>query len=175
MNTKVKWFDEDYDLGCDVSKLEKLGFTNSSWKDDIAPSYSNDKMQIFFLNKLEKYYDYLNEWNNCLVFDIDDENHVDINCEFIDENDDAKYERLVNYLEDKKFFIVRWSGDACDHKELFDEKCGCHVSYRVSEPIKYFTDHPYDVETIESLLDLDIGEKFNVDELMQDIEIMRVQ
>jgi len=51
MNTKVKWFDEDYDLGCDVSKLEKLGFTNSSWKDDIAPSYSNDKMQIFFLNK----------------------------------------------------------------------------------------------------------------------------
>ena len=51
MNTKVKWHNEDYDLGCDVSKLEELGFTNSSWKDDIAPSYSNDKMQIFFLNK----------------------------------------------------------------------------------------------------------------------------
>ena len=45
----------------------------------------------------------------------------------------------------------------------------------MSEPIKYFTDYPYDVETIENLLDLDIGEKFNVDELMQDIEIMRVQ
>jgi len=51
MNTKVKWFNEDYDLGCDVSKLEELGFTNSSWKDDIAPSYSSDKMQIFFLNR----------------------------------------------------------------------------------------------------------------------------
>ena len=51
MNTKVKWHSEDYDLGCDVSKLEKLGFKNSSWKDDIAPSYSNDKLQIFFLNK----------------------------------------------------------------------------------------------------------------------------
>ena len=25
-NTKVKWFNEDYDLGCDVSKLEELGF-----------------------------------------------------------------------------------------------------------------------------------------------------
>jgi len=37
-NTKVKWFDEDYDLNCDVSKLEELGFTNSTWKDDIAPS-----------------------------------------------------------------------------------------------------------------------------------------
>ena len=59
MNTKVKWFNEDYDLGCDVSKLEKLGFTNSSWKDDIAPSYSNDKMQIFFLNK-NKFGDYYN-------------------------------------------------------------------------------------------------------------------
>jgi len=51
MNTKVKWHNEDYDLSCDVSKLEELGFTNSSWKDDIAPSYSNDKMQIFFLNR----------------------------------------------------------------------------------------------------------------------------
>ena len=51
MNTKVKWLNEDYDLGCDVSKLEELGFVNSSWGDDIAPSYSNDKMKIFFLNK----------------------------------------------------------------------------------------------------------------------------
>jgi|TARA_R100001082_G_scaffold29778_1_gene14936 hypothetical protein len=50
-NTKIKWFNEDYDLGCDVSKLEELGFTNSSWKDDIAPSFANDKMQIYFLNR----------------------------------------------------------------------------------------------------------------------------
>ena len=50
-NTKVKWFNEDYDLGADISKLEELGFTNSSWKDDIAPSYSNHKLQIFFLNR----------------------------------------------------------------------------------------------------------------------------
>jgi hypothetical protein len=50
-NTKVKWFNEDYDLGCDVSKLEELGFENSSWKDDIAPSFANDKMQIYFLNR----------------------------------------------------------------------------------------------------------------------------
>ena len=50
-NSTVKWFDEDYDLSCDVSKLEELGFTNSTWHDDIAPSYSNDKLQIFFLNR----------------------------------------------------------------------------------------------------------------------------
>ena len=156
-----------------IDHLHMVERSEINFSNNIAVVKSKDDKQITI--QLEKYYDYLNEWNNCLVFDIDDENHVDINCEFIDENDDAKYERLVNYLEDKKFFIVRWSGDSCDHKELFDEKCGCHVSYRVSEPIKYFTDYPYDVETIESLLDLDIGEKFNVDELMQDIEIMRVQ
>jgi len=50
-NTKVKWFNEDYDLGCDVSKLEELGFTNSSWKDDIAPSFASNKMQIYFFNR----------------------------------------------------------------------------------------------------------------------------
>jgi len=156
-----------------IDHLHMVERSEIDFSEHIAVVKSKDDKQITI--QLKKYYDYLKEWNNCLVFDINDENHVDINCEFIDENDDAKYERLVNYLEDKKFFIVRWSGDACDHKELFDEKCGCHVSYRVSEPIKYFTDYPYDVETIESLLDLDIGEKFNVDELMQDIEIMRVQ
>ena len=156
-----------------IDHLHMVERSEINFSNNIATVKSKDDKQITI--QLKTHYDYLNEWNNCLVFDIDDENHVDINCEFIDENDDAKYERLVNYLEDKKFFIVRWSGDACDHKELFDEKCGCHVSYRVSEPIKYFTDYPYDVETIESLLDLDIGEKFNVDELMQDIEIMRVQ
>ena len=25
-NTKVKWHNEDYDLGCDISKLNELGF-----------------------------------------------------------------------------------------------------------------------------------------------------
>lgn len=50
-NTIVKWFNKDYDLGADISKLEELGFKNSSWKDDIAPSYSNHKLQIFFLNR----------------------------------------------------------------------------------------------------------------------------
>jgi len=50
-NTKVKWHNEDYDLGCDISKLKDLGFQNSSWKDDIAPSFANDKMQIYFLNR----------------------------------------------------------------------------------------------------------------------------
>ena len=50
-NTKVKWHNEDYDLGCNIEDLEELGFSNSSWKDDIAPSFASDKMQIYFLNR----------------------------------------------------------------------------------------------------------------------------
>ena len=54
-NTKIKWHNEDYDLGCNIEDLEKLGFTNSTWKDNIAPSYSNGKIEIFFLQpKKEK-------------------------------------------------------------------------------------------------------------------------
>jgi len=51
-NTKVKWHNEDYDLGCDVSKLNELGFNNSSYHNDLAPSYMNKKenIQIFFLD-----------------------------------------------------------------------------------------------------------------------------
>jgi len=143
------------------------------FSNNIGTVKSKDDKNVII--QLEKFYDFLKEWDNCLVFDVDDENHVDINCEFIDEDDDKKYQRLVKYLNGKKFFIVRWSGDACNHKEVFDENCGCHVSYRVSEPIKFFTEYVYDVETIENMLDLDIGEKFNVDEPIQDIEIMRVQ
>ena len=51
-NTKVKWHNEYYDLGCDISKLNELGFSNSSYHNDLAPSYMNKKenIQIFFLD-----------------------------------------------------------------------------------------------------------------------------
>ena len=51
-NTKVKWFNEDYDLGCNIKDLEKLGFSNSSYHNDLGPSYMNKKenIQVFFLD-----------------------------------------------------------------------------------------------------------------------------
>ena len=39
------------------------------------------------------------------------------------EEPQPSYEELVKDLKGMKFFIVRWSGDACDHGELFDDKC----------------------------------------------------
>jgi len=85
------------------------------------------------------------------------------------------YEELVKHLKGMKFFIVRWSGDACDHGELFDDKCNCHTSNRVDDPIKFFNEYQYDNETIKDLKCLEVGEKHQVDEMMQDIEIMRVE
>ena len=52
MKTTVKWHNEDYDIGCNIEDLEKLGFKNSSYHNDLAPSYLNKKenIQIFFLD-----------------------------------------------------------------------------------------------------------------------------
>jgi hypothetical protein len=51
-NTTVKWHNEDYNLNCSIEDLEKLGFTCSSYNNDLAPSYMNKKenIQIFFLD-----------------------------------------------------------------------------------------------------------------------------
>ena len=74
-----------------------------------------------------------------------------------------------------KFFIVRWSGDACDHNELFDDKCGCHTSNRVDDPIKFFNENQYGDDVVTDLAEMEVGQRYNVDELIQDIEIMRVE
>ena len=50
-NTIVKWHNEDYDLGCDIKDLEKLGFVNSSYHHDLAPSYElENELKIFFID-----------------------------------------------------------------------------------------------------------------------------
>jgi NADH dehydrogenase/NADH:ubiquinone oxidoreductase subunit G len=51
-NTKVNWHNtNDYNLGCDIKELEKLGFVNSSYHNDLAPSYElENKLKIFFID-----------------------------------------------------------------------------------------------------------------------------
>ena len=51
-NTKVKWHNtNDYDLGCNIKDLEKLGFVNSSYHHDLAPSYEiKNRLKIFFID-----------------------------------------------------------------------------------------------------------------------------
>jgi len=51
--SKVKWHGQDnYNMNCDIEELEKLGFENSSWHNDLAPSYTNKKgnVQVFFFD-----------------------------------------------------------------------------------------------------------------------------
>ena len=91
------------------------------------------------------------------------------------EEPQPKYEELIKNLKGMKFFIVRWSGDACDHNELFDDKCGCHTSNRVDDPIKFFNENQYGDDVVTDLAEMEVGQRYNVDELIQDIEIMRVE
>ena len=51
-NTICKWHNtKNYNLGCDIKELEKLGFVNSSFHHDLAPSYEiENKIKIFFID-----------------------------------------------------------------------------------------------------------------------------
>jgi len=80
------------------------------------------------------------------------------------EYDDKITTQLIDKLKDMKFFIVRWSGDD-----------GNPSSNLVDNPKKFFNEIHYDDETLIDLADLDIGEKYNCDELFQDIEILRYE
>ena len=91
-NTNVKWFNENYDLGCNIKELEKLGFSNSSWKDDIAPSFSNNKMQIYFLNPKE-FKEHKNRGKFSINKILNDENIKTI----YETNDFKEVLRLVNF------------------------------------------------------------------------------
>ena len=53
MTSKVKFNDNDsYNMNCDIDELVKLGFKNSTYRHDVAPSYTNKKgnIQIFFFD-----------------------------------------------------------------------------------------------------------------------------
>ena len=51
-NTTCKWHNtKNYNLGCDIKELEKLGFVNSSFHHDLAPSYEiENKIKMFFID-----------------------------------------------------------------------------------------------------------------------------
>ena len=77
---------------------------------------------------------------------------------------EPKYEDLVKKLKGMKFFIVRWCGD---------ESSPC--SHTVDDPIKFFNEHCYGNDVLIDLKELTVGERYNVDEMMQDIEILRYE
>ena len=74
------------------------------------------------------------------------------------------YEELVKDLKGMKFFIVRWCGDEVSP-----------TSHKVTDPIKFFDEYHYGDDVVKDLKEMAIGEKYNVDEMMQDIEILRYE
>ena len=73
-------------------------------------------------------------------------------------------EELIEKLQGMKFLIVRWSGDQTPPS-----------SNLVEDPLKFFNECYYGDDVIKDLADLTVGEKYNVDEMMQDIEILRYE
>ena len=80
------------------------------------------------------------------------------------EEPQPSYEELVKDLKGMKFFIVRWCGDADSPS-----------SHKVDDPIKFFDEYHYGDDVVKDLKEMAIGEKYNVDEMMQDIEILRYE
>tara|TARA_R110002012_G_C11252970_1_gene566981 strand:+ start:142 stop:552 length:411 start_codon:yes stop_codon:yes gene_type:complete len=73
-------------------------------------------------------------------------------------------DELIENLKGMKFFIVRWDGDDSSP-----------TSNKVDDPIKFFNESYWGDDVIKDLADLTVGEKYNVDEMMQDIEILRYE
>ena len=73
-------------------------------------------------------------------------------------------DELIEKLKGMKFFIVRWDGDDSSP-----------TSNKVDDPIKFFNESYWGDDIIKDLADLTVGEKYNVDEMMQDIEILRYE
>ncbi len=71
---------------------------------------------------------------------------------------------MIDKLKGMKFFIVRWCGDDSSPS-----------SHKVEDSIKFFNEYDYGDDVIKDLIDMEVGEKYNVDELFQDIEILRYE
>jgi hypothetical protein len=51
--SRVKFvWNDNYNMNCDIKELTKLGFVNSTYNNDLAPSYINKKgnVQVFFFD-----------------------------------------------------------------------------------------------------------------------------
>ena len=79
-------------------------------------------------------------------------------------NIEPSSEELIEKLKGMKFFIVRWDGDDT-----------APTSNKVDDPIKFFNESYWGDDVIKDLANLTVGEKYNVDEMMQDIEILRYE
>mgnify|MGYP001184178996 FL=1 len=73
-------------------------------------------------------------------------------------------DELIEKLKGRKFFIVRWCGDE-----------SAPTSNKVEDPIKFFSEQFWGDDVLKDLAEIEVGQKYNVDEMMQDIEILRYE
>ena len=73
-------------------------------------------------------------------------------------------DELIEKLKGMKFFIVRWCGDE-----------SAPTSNKVEDPIKFFNEQFWGDDVLKDLAEIEVGQKYNVDEMMQDIEILRYE
>jgi len=79
-------------------------------------------------------------------------------------NIEPSSEELIEKLQGMKFLIVRWSGDQTPPS-----------SNLVVDPLQMFNECYYGDDVIKDLAEVEVGEKYKVDEMMQDIEILRYE
>ena len=80
------------------------------------------------------------------------------------EEPQPSYEELVQKLKGMKFFIVYWCGAE-----------GTPRSDNVEDPLTFFNQSFWGDDVLKDLAEMEVGQKYNVDELMQDFEILRYE
>ena len=73
-------------------------------------------------------------------------------------------DELIEKLKGMKFFIVRWCGDE-----------SAPTSDKVDDPVKFFSESFWGDDVLKDLAEIEVGQRYNVDEMMQDIEILRYE
>lgn len=111
--------------------------------------------------KLDNYFSFLDEWDNCLIFDADSyfdnsDNPIAVTEK---ENEDFNYDKVR--FTGKKYFYVNW-----------DEQ----ISKVIDNPYEFFTEgNGFESKDITMIQEMYIGQRKHVDEMMIDVEISRVK
>ena len=111
--------------------------------------------------KLNNYFSALDEWDNCIIFDQDayfddDDNPIKV---VTFKNNEFNYDKIR--FTNKKYFYVNW--------EMQEAKT-------IDNPYEFFAeDNGFSKDEITMFQEMYVGQKKVVDDMMFDIEILRVK
>jgi hypothetical protein len=112
--------------------------------------------------KLNKHFSFLDEWDNCIIFDhftyFDDYDQNPIKVVTF-KNDEFDYDKVR--FTGKKYFYVNW--------EMQEAKT-------IDNPYEFFAeDNGFSKEDITMFQEMYVGQRKVVDDMMFDVEILRVK